>query len=136
MPVLVHVGDDAVDITFTGMDRLLTFAGGHQRLTLADIVVARVLPVEGLRAELRWRLGGGYFPGRLTTGWFTVKGEKGKRQLWCVYRDHEVLVIDTRLDKPSRVVLQLPDRHDVAWYVGERLPALNRAREPPVDQRR
>ena len=50
-----------------------------------------------------------------------MKGEKGKRQLWCVYRDDEVLVIDNRLNRPCRVVLQLPDRHDIAWYIGERL---------------
>jgi len=88
---------------------------------MAAIVAAQVRPVDGLRKGLGWRVGGGYFPGRLATGWFTVKSEKGKRQLWCVYRAREVLVIDTRLDKPSRIVLQLPDRHDVAWYIGERL---------------
>jgi len=117
----VDVGDDAVDITFTGLDRLLTFAPKGVHLSMADIVVARVLPRQGLHDSLRWRVGGGYFPGSLATGWFTVKGEKGKRQLWCVYRDHEVLAIDTRLDRPSRVVLQVPDRHDIAWYIGERL---------------
>jgi hypothetical protein len=122
VPAHVHVGDDAVDISFSGIDRLLTFAPGGVHLCLADIVVAKVRPVAGLRGRLAWRVGGGYFPNRLATGWFTVKGEKGKRELWCVYRGHEVLAIDTRLKRPSRVVLQLPDRHDIAWYIGERLP--------------
>jgi hypothetical protein len=117
----VFVSDDAVDITFSGADRVVTFSPRGQHLAMADIVAARVAPVEELRTRLRWRVGGGYFPGRLATGWFTVKGEKAKRELWCVYRDREVLAIDTRLDKPSRVVLQLPDRHDIAWYIGERL---------------
>jgi hypothetical protein len=121
VPAHVHVGDDVVDITFSGVDRLITFSPGGQHLAIADIVGAGVLPVQGLRVGLGWRVGGGYFPGRLATGWFTVKGEKGKRQLWCVYGDQEVLAIDTRLDRPSRVVLQLPDRHDIAWYIGERL---------------
>jgi hypothetical protein len=119
--VRVHVSDDAVDIRFTGADRLITFAHGGLHLCMSDIVVARVAPRKGLREPLGWRVGGGYFPGRLATGWFTVKGEKGKRQLWCVYRDDEVLAIDTRLERPCRVVLQLPDRHDIAWYIGERL---------------
>jgi hypothetical protein len=119
--VRAHVRDDAVDIRFTGADRVITFAHGGVHLCMSDIVVARVLPRQGLHESLGWRVGGGYFPGRLATGWFTVKGQKGKRQLWCVYRDQEVLVIDTRLDRPSRVVLQLPDGHDIAWYIGERL---------------
>jgi hypothetical protein len=117
----VHVSADAVDIRFTGADRLITFAPGGVHLCMSDIVAARVVPRQGLHKGLGWRVGRGYFPGRLATGWFTVTGEKGKRQLWCVYRDHEVLVIDTRLDRPSRVVLQLPDCHDIAWYIGERL---------------
>jgi hypothetical protein len=119
--VRVHVSDDVVDIRFTGGDRLWTFAHGGLPLPMAEVVAAQVLPVTELRAGLGWRVGGGYFPGRLATGWFTVKGQKGKRQLWCVHRDPEVLVIDTRLDRPCRVVLQLADRHDIAWYIGERL---------------
>jgi hypothetical protein len=119
--VRVHVSDDAVDIRFTGADRLITFAHGGVRLSMSDVVAARVESRQGLREGLGWRVGGGYFPGRLATGWFTMKGEKGKRQLWCVYRDDEVLVVDTRLDRPCRVVLQVPDRHDIAWYIGERL---------------
>jgi hypothetical protein len=121
MAVRVHVSDDAVDVRFTGADRLVTFAHGGVHLRMSDIVAARVMPRQGLREDLGWRVGGGYFPGRLATGWFTVKGAKGKRQLWCVYRDDEVLAIDTHLDRPCRVVLQLPDRHDIAWYIGERL---------------
>ena len=121
MAVGVHVSDDAVDVRFTGADRLITFAHGGVHLCMSDIVAARVVPRQGLREDLGWRVGGGYFPGRLATGWFAVKGAKGRRQLWCVYRDDEVLVIDTRLDRPCRVVLQLPDRHDIAWYIGERL---------------
>ena len=57
----------------------------------------------------------------MATGWFTVKDRKGARELWCVYKDPEVLVIDTRRERPCRVVLQHPDRHDLAWYIGERL---------------
>jgi hypothetical protein len=32
-----------------------------------------------------------------------------------------VLVIDSWLERPSRVVLQHPDRHNLAWLIGERI---------------
>jgi hypothetical protein len=43
------------------------------------------------------------------------------RQLWDVYTDTEVLVIETRLDSPWRVVLQHPDREFLAWIISERV---------------
>jgi hypothetical protein len=116
----VFVSDTGVDIDLRGMDMVLCLAR-HLHLGIGDIVRAQVAPVRGLRDEIGWRFGGAAWPGALTTGWYTVRGLKGRRQLWCVYRDPEVLVIDTTLPKPSRVVLQHPDRHDLAWYIGERL---------------
>jgi len=121
MAVHVHVSDDAVDITFTGADKWLTLNPSGQHLAIADISSARVEQRSAARAEAGWRVGGGQWFDSLTTGWFTVQGRKGYRQLWCAYKDTEVLVIDTRLTKPCRVVLQHQDRHDLAWYIGERL---------------
>jgi hypothetical protein len=121
MAVHVHVSDDAVDVTFTGADKWLSLNPKGQHLAIADITSARVVPRAEAATDRGWRAGGGWFPGALATGWFTVKGRKGPRQLWCVYRDQEVLVIETRLERPCRVVLQHPDRHDLAWYIGERL---------------
>jgi hypothetical protein len=121
MAVHVHVSDDAVDITFSGIDRWVTFNPSGQQLSMADITSARVASRAEASASVAWRVGGGYWPKRMTTGWYTVKKRKGARELWCVYRDQEVLVIDTVLAKPCRVVLQHPDRHDLAWYIGERL---------------
>jgi hypothetical protein len=115
------VSDDAVDVTFSGIDRWMSFNPSGQHLAMADITDARVTSRAEAVAELRWRVGGGYWPRRMTTGWYTVKEQKGARELWCVYRDEEVLAIDTVLAKPCRVVLQHPDRHDLAWYIGERL---------------
>ncbi len=121
MAVHVHVSDDAVDITFTGADKWLTLNPSGQHVAMADITSARVEQRTAARADAGWRVGGGQWFDSLTTGWFTVKGRKGYRQLWCAYKDTEVLVIDTRLPKPCRIVLQHPDRHDLAWYIGERL---------------
>jgi hypothetical protein len=119
--VHVYVGDDAVNVTFNGIDRIITLCPRGLRLDMADVTAARVAPATELRVGLGIRVGGGYYPGRLATGWFTVKAAKSKRQLWCVHRDPELLAIETRLDRPCRVVLQTPDRHDIAWYIGERL---------------
>jgi hypothetical protein len=121
MAVHVHVSDDAVDITFSGIDKWTTLSPSGQHLAMADVTGARVLPRTEARAARGWRVGGGHWVDWLATGWFTEKDRKGVRELWCVYRDEEVLVIDTVLDKPCRVVLQHPDRHDLAWYIGERL---------------
>jgi|SRR5215218_8541078 len=121
MAVHVHVSDDAVDITFSGVDKWMTLNPGGQRLAMADISGARVAARSDVSTGLGFRVGGGHWPGRMTTGWYTKKDRKSVRELWCVYRDQEVLVIDTTLAKPCRVVLQHPDRHDLAWYIGERL---------------
>jgi hypothetical protein len=121
MAVHVHVSDDAVDITFSGIDKWMTFNPSGQHLAMADIIAARVAPRSEAGGDLRFRLGGAYWPHRMATGWYTVRGRKGDRELWCVYQDEEVLVIDTVLARPRRVVLQHPDRHDLAWYIGERL---------------
>jgi hypothetical protein len=121
MAVHVHVGDDVVDIRFTGLDKWLTLNPSGQRLAMADITVAAVVARADARVGRGWRIGGGRWGTSLATGWFTVKDRKGARELWCVYRDDEVLAIDTVLTKPCRVVLQHPDRHDLAWYIGERL---------------
>lgn len=121
MGVEVFVYQDHVTVDFSGTERLLTLKG-HLDLSMYEIESARVAPVDELRRELGWRVIGGYLPGSFITGLFTVPGRKGARQLWCVYRDREALVIETRRDNPCRVVLQHPDRHDLAWLIGERVP--------------
>ena len=120
MGVHVDVSDEAITVTFSGWDQIWALC--HQRtIALSDITGARVAAVDELRAELGWRVGGTYWPGAVAAGWYSVRGRKGARQLWSVYRDPEVLVIDTTLERPCRLVLQLADRHDVAWFIGERL---------------
>jgi hypothetical protein len=120
MGVEVHVHDDGVTVDFHGLERFLTLKG-HLELPLADVVDARIVPADVARHGLGWRLGGGYWPGSLATGHFTVPGRPHARQLWCAYGDPDLLVIDTRLDRPTRVVLQHPDRQRLAWWINERL---------------
>lgn len=121
MPLQIVVHDDVVDIAITGLDQLLCLSSGLA-LPVAEIASAKVVSVAAAKAGLGWRVGGGYWPGWFATGWFTIPDRKGARQLWCVYRDPEVLVIDTTRERPARLVLQHPDRHDLAWWIGERIP--------------
>src|SRR4051794_41709968 len=122
MAVHVHVSDDAVDIQFSGIDQWITLNPSGQRLAMADVTGARVMPRTEARVGRGWRVGGGHWADWLATGWVTVKDRKGVRGLWCVYRDAEGLVIDTVLDKPCRGVLQPPDRPHPAWDIRGRLP--------------
>jgi hypothetical protein len=129
MTVDVYVHPDTVDISFSGLDRLFCLADRVMVPTSA-IVSARVRPVTEVRADLGWRTFGTGVPGLVTTGTYAYRdrpgsshatGLPGERQLWCVYRDDEVLVIDTSWPRPSRIVLQHPDRHNLAWLIGERI---------------
>ena len=118
----VHVHDDRVTIDLGGLDQLWCLAR-HLEIPFEDITDARVAPVSELKRGLGWRVGGGYWPGRMATGHFLVPDRPGARQFWCTYRDAEVLVIDTSLERPARVVLQHPDRDRLAWLIAERIPA-------------
>jgi hypothetical protein len=129
MAVDVYVHNETVDLSFTGLDRLVCFTD-RILVPTAEIISARVRPVAEVKVDLGWRTLGTSLPGVMNAGSFTFRawpssthatGMSGERQLWCVYRDPEVLVIDTRWPRPSRIVLQHPDRHNLAWFIGERI---------------
>ena len=130
MAIELVVHDDVIDLKFTGWDRLWTFSRGLQ-LPVTEITDARVARVAPLKKELGLRTGGGYWPGRMATGHFTWRHRKGIRQLWAVYSDKEALVIDTTLEKPARIVIQHPYKHDLAWLIAERIPGAERREDGP-----
>jgi hypothetical protein len=119
MALLVHVDDDALDVRFTGLDRVICLAS-HVRIPMAEITAASVRPLREMKQTLGWRVGGGYWPNGFATGWFTVKNRKGFRQLWDTYRDPAVLVVETTRERPCRLVLQHEDRDRLAWWINER----------------
>ncbi len=121
MSLDVQVFDDKVTIDLDGVDQVWCLKR-HLEIPMVHITSARVGSVHDVKDGLGWRVGGGYVPGRLATGHFTVPGRPDARQFWCVYRDEEVLIIDTSLDHPACVVLQHPDRERLAWFIGERIP--------------
>lgn len=102
------VGPDALAVGFGGLDVFLCLSAGVE-IPWVAVVDARVVPFRTARAEIGWRVGGGYFPGWFATGWYTVPGVKGARQLWRVYRGDELLVVETLLARPRRLVLQVRD---------------------------
>jgi hypothetical protein len=119
MAVHIEVHDDRVTVDLDGMEQVWALAR-HIEIPTANITGARVAPVHDLRHGLGWRVGGAYWPGVVAAGHFSVPDHSGARQFWCVYRDTDVLVIDTDLERPSRVVLQHPDSDFLAWIIGER----------------
>jgi len=121
MATNVFVHDDVVDVDFTGWNRVWALKS-HVELAMSDIVDARVVSRSEVGPDRGWRLGGTHWPGKVTSGHYATKGRKGVRQLWDVYGDDEVLLIETRLDSPWRVVLQHADREFLAWVIAERIP--------------
>jgi hypothetical protein len=120
MSINVFVHDDRVDIDLTGWDRVWSLKS-HLEVAMADIVDARVASRSELSVDLGWRLGGTHWPGKITAGRYSTKGREGVRQFWDVSADAEVLLIETRLDRPWRIVLQHPDREFLAWVISERI---------------
>lgn len=121
MSVDVYVHPDTVDITFGGLDQYLCF---HDRLILPidEVTSATVVGVDRAAEDRALRLvGAAYWPGWIATGTFGVRNRPGARQLWCVYRDPEVLMIELDRSRLKKVVLQHPDRHNLAWLIGERI---------------
>lgn len=122
MSVNVLVHDEVVEVEITGFwDRTICFSRGFT-IPIADIVAARLATWDEVAADLGARVGGGYWPGRFATGWFTFRGRRGGRQWFAVFRDRDrLLVIDTKVDRPCRVVIGTNDGERLAWWINERL---------------
>lgn len=114
MSVNAVVRGSTLDIQIRGVFDTTMCLSTDQHIPIGDILDARIAPWSEVRAGLGWRTAGGYWPGRMATGWYAVPGEKGARQFLAVYRDRsQLLVVDTRLDRPRRIVLALSDAPSV-----------------------
>ena len=116
----LSVDDDALRVAFDGLDHLLAFSQGVT-LRWDEIIRAEAVPWEEARADMGWRTMGSYVPGLVAAGWYQVKGRPG-RQLWRVHRSRRLLLVDTTLDVPCRVVLQVDDPDATAAAIRSRLP--------------
>ncbi|MFQ5557079.1 MAG: hypothetical protein ACE5GB_06180 [Acidimicrobiales bacterium] len=113
MTVKVDVSEDGVTVSLDGVDAVWAL---RRRLVLTadDLLDARVLPRAEARRHRGWRLGGTAVPGVVCAGNYTVPRRRGDRAFWSVYRDDEVLEIETTRAKPRFVVLQHPERRELA----------------------
>lgn len=115
MPVKVGVDAGTLRVAFTGRDALWALRRGIA-VPLSRVAGARVMARrDALRECPAMRLPGSAWPGRLHAGSY---GLGRRRQLWCVHRAAEVLVIDLHAggelsgrpgaDRPySRIVLEV-----------------------------
>jgi hypothetical protein len=85
-----------------------------------EIAGARVVEAKTAKRRLRWRVGGTSWPGRVNAGFFTVRDEPGVREWWVTYRDPGFLEIETTRERPRRIVLQVPDRAELAAAIDAR----------------
>jgi hypothetical protein len=111
MPVTLDIDAAAVTVRFRGRDRVWALSRGL-RIPLERIVSAQARPrAEAKKQCPNLRLPGSYVPRRLHAGSY---GWGGRRQLWCVHRATEVLVLDLH-DRPyCRVVVEVDDAAETA----------------------
>jgi hypothetical protein len=119
MAVTAVVHDTTFDVTLTGWDRVWAFKG-HLSVPIDQITRARVVERKGALKQLRWRVGGTYLPGVVCAGHYTLRSGPG-RAFAFAYRAPEILEVATKLERPRLVLLQHPDCHDLAWFLGERI---------------
>lgn len=118
MSCRVDVLEDRLAVAIDGFaDRAVCLSRGCS-LPWDEVVDAEATTWAAFRPSLGWRVGGGYFPGLFATGWFTIRGERGRRQLLHVYRarDH-LLVVRTTRRRPARVVVATPDAAALAGAI-------------------
>ena len=125
MAVEATVTDLAVHIDVSGWDRIWTLSSGRI-IPIEDIVSAEVLERADAVHGIRWRLAGTHLPGSIIAGHFLCAGKdpaSGRRpRAWtAVFRDRELLKLTLRGDRPRYIVIQHPARHDLAWWIGERI---------------
>jgi hypothetical protein len=120
MAVAVALTDAGIDVRLTGMDMVWSLRGTLS-LPWSDVVGARVVDAKTARSRLLLRLGGTGLTGVVKAGRFTVRGEPGVREFWATYRDPELLEIETTNEQPKRVVLQVPDRAELAAAINARV---------------
>lgn len=119
MPIDVSLDEEALHVHLSGLDSVWSLRR-HIEVPRDSITGAEVAMVDDLRKTLGLRIPGTYVPGLVAAGRYHVRGQPGKIQLWAVYRDDEVLVVDTDLDEPCRLVIQAENRAEIAESLDQR----------------
>jgi hypothetical protein len=120
MAVTVELTDTGIDVHLTGMDMVWSLRGAVT-VPWSDVVGARVVGAKVARQRLLLRTVGTGLTGVVKAGRFTVRDEPGVREFWATYRDPEFLEIETTQLQPKRIVLQAPDRAELAARINGRV---------------
>jgi hypothetical protein len=120
MAIDVFVGDRVVAIHLTGLDSVWSLRS-RLLVPISEIAAARVVDRDDAMGRIGWKFGGTAVPGLVAAGTFTLDHADGDRAFCCLYRDRELLEIETTIQRPRLILLQHPDRHELAWLIGERV---------------
>jgi hypothetical protein len=123
MALSVVVTDSQVQIRCTGWDRIWSLSSGRS-LELSEILSANVMTRSTVTSRLTWRIGGTHFPGVIAAGHFLIRddSQRPRARAWVLLRrEREALVIELRGRAPKLIALSHPDRHNLAWWIAERI---------------
>jgi hypothetical protein len=113
---------DTFKLSLSGKDRILAMRGRIE-IPMSAVLSASVQAKTPLINELAVRVRGSSIPTRVLSGSYTVwphaRIEKGDRHFWVTYAASEVLVVDTSLARPRRIVVQTERRRELAVEIGE-----------------
>lgn len=139
----------SLDFVFTDDELILKISGWdvvwslHRevRAPIDAVTSITVQAKEPLIDELAFRLRGGSMPGVVMAGRFSVwkryQHHEKERQFWLTKRKSEVLVVQTAIAQPSRLVLEVPDAREQARLLTEELAAhrfgADSAADPAID---
>ena len=123
MAISVVVTDTQVQIRCTGWDRFWSLSRGRT-IELYEILSANVLPRSTVTSRLAWRIGGTHVPALIAAGHFLLRddSQRPRARGWVLlHRDREALVLELRGRTPKLIALSHPDRHNLAWWIAERI---------------
>ena len=126
MAVTVSLTDAGIDVHLSGADMVWAIRGDLS-VPWSDIVGARVVDAKEAKRRLMWRRSRHRVPGRRDRGDVHRAQRARVREFWSVYRDTELLEIETRNDQPKRIVLQTPDRAELAAAINARVAGRRRS---------
>lgn len=122
MGLVVSLDGGTLSIDLSGWHMIFAMRS-HVEVPLADVESVSLQSKHPLVSEVAVRMRGSSIPGRVLAGSYSVwphaRIEKGDRQFWMTYSAAEVLVIETKVARPRRIVLEMDDRHAVMLRIQE-----------------
>lgn len=122
MGIDVSLDEGKLSVGLTGWHRFFAMRSSVE-VALADVESVSLQSKRPLIDQVAVRMRGSSIPGRVLAGTYSVwphaRVEKGDRQFWMTYGAPEVLVIETSVSRPRRIVLELDDRHAVMLRIQE-----------------